>query len=181
MTVNLMKHTTSFALIFLLALGASVQAESEADIKAVTLDGRPVLLKADQTWDFVEIVAGDPSVSAVLSVTRIWDMKRACKLQFRLQNNLGYRISTLVPRMSVLNQQGVVYDSKSIAFASIKPTNYKYTDVQFEGIGCEEISQVKVLGAPRCNMGDIDQWNEEEGECFSLLYIEPSELINISK
>jgi hypothetical protein len=83
--------------------------------------------------------------------------------------------------MSVLNNQGVIYDTKSIAFASIKPTNYKYTDVQFEGIGCMDISHVKVLDAAHCNMGDIDQWNEEEGECFSHLYIEPSDLINISK
>jgi hypothetical protein len=40
---------------------------------------------------------------------------------------------------------------------------------------------IKVIDASRCRMGDIDQWNEEEGECFSHLYIEPSDLINISK
>ena len=59
--------------------------------------------------------------------------------------------------------------------------NEKYTEVQFAGIGCKDIAHVKVYDAARCNMGDIDQWNEEEGECLSHLYVEPSELINMSK
>lgn len=176
-----MKQVPSLILIFLLPLLASAQAETASDVKAVTLDGRQVLLKADHTWEFSAVAQDDPSVSAVLSVTRIWDMEKACKVQFRLQNNLGYRISTLVPRLSVQNQEGVIYDSKSISFASINPTNYKYTDVQFAGIGCKEISHLKVYDAARCNMGEIDQWNEEEGECLSHLYVESSQLINISK
>jgi hypothetical protein len=173
-----MKQAMTFTLILLLSFVARAETASET---AVTLDGRQVLLNADKTWEYVEIEKGDPANSAVLSVTRIWEMDRACKLQFRLQNNLGYRISTLVPRMSVQNLDGVIYDSKSISFASLKPTNYKYTEVQFGGIGCHEIAHVKVFDAARCRMGDIDQWNEEEGQCLSHLYVEPSDLINISK
>lgn len=176
-----MRQVFFLPLILLLSLAVHAQTEPDSSIRAVTLDGRQVLLNSDQTWEFAEVEAGDPSVSAVLSVTEIWDMQKACKLQFRLQNNLGYRISNLVPRLSVQNQAGVIYDSKSISFASIKPTNHKYTDVQFEGIGCHEISHVKVYDAAHCNMGEIDQWNEEEGECLSHLYVEPSQLINISK
>lgn len=181
MTVNPLKHTISLALVFLLTLTTHSNAQAQSDIKAFTVDGRQVLLKSDQTWEFATLAQGDPSVSAVLTVTRIWDMEKACKLQFRLQNNLGYKISNLVPRMSVQNLEGVIYDSKSISFASIKPTNDKYTEVQFERIGCKDIAHLKVYDAARCNMGDIDQWNEEEGECLSHLYVEPSELINISK
>ena len=186
MIVNIIKQVMLFSLCLLLPLVTHAQAEPTSaipasGIKAVTMDGRQVLLKEDNTWEFVALAQGDPSNSAVLSVTRIWDMEKACKLQFRLQNNLGYRISNLVPRMSVQNQAGVVYDSKSISFASLKPTNEKYTEVQFAGIGCKDIAHVKVYDAARCNMGDIDQWNEEEGECLSHLYVEPSELINISK
>jgi hypothetical protein len=186
MIVNAMKQAILFSLFLLLPLVANAQAEPvatipAAGIKAMTMDGRQVLLKSDNTWEFVSLAQGDPSVSAVLSVTRIWDMEEACKLQFRLQNNLGYRISNLVPRMSVQNQAGVVYDSKSISFASLNPTTEKYTEVQFAGIGCKDIAHVKVYDAARCNMGDIDQWNEEEGECLSHLYVEPSSLINISK
>jgi hypothetical protein len=175
-------------LVALLLHTVAVHAQPEptsaipaSGLKALTMDGRQVLLKADNTWEFVALTQGDPSMSAVLSVTRIWDMDEACKLQFRLRNNLGYRISTLVPRMSVQNLAGVIYDSKSISFASLKPTTEKYTEVQFSGIGCKDIARVKVYDAARCNMGDIDQWNEKEGECLGHLYVEPSELINISK
>jgi len=30
-------------------------------------------------------------------------------------------------------------------------------------------------------MGEIDQFNEEEGECLSHIFVEPSDKINISK
>jgi hypothetical protein len=30
-------------------------------------------------------------------------------------------------------------------------------------------------------MGDIDQFNEEEGQCLARVHVEPSDLINISK
>ncbi len=181
MAVTTIRRIITSTLFFIFLTGAGFALSSETDITAVTVDGRTVVLKADNTWEFAEITQGDPSVSAVLTVTRIWDMGKACKLQFRLQNNLSYRISTLVPRLTVMNKEGVIYDSKSIAFASIKPTNDKYTDVQFERIGCQEISHIRVHDAARCRMGDIDQWNEEEGECLSHIYVEPSDLINISK
>lgn len=164
----------------LLGVAAAVHAE-DANIKAVTLDGRPVLLKSDNTWEFTKFEQGNPADSAVLTVTRIWEMDDACKLQFRLTNNLGYRISALVPRISVQNKDGIIYDTKSISFASIKPTDSQYTEVQFSGIGCHSIEHMKVFDAARCRMGKIDQWNEAEGECLSHLYVEPSQDINITK
>jgi hypothetical protein len=176
-----MKQLIFLTLILLPSITALAQREPESDLKAVTLDGRDVLLKPDHTWDFVEMEEADPSTSAVLSVTRIWEMQDACRLQFRLQNNLGYRISALVPRMTVQNMDGVIYDTKSISFTSIKPTDDKYTEIQFSGIGCHGIAHLKVFDAARCRMGEIDQWNEQEGECLSHIYVEPSTEINITK
>lgn len=188
-----MKPIFSLSLILLLGLAAGARAQeqvqlpvepqSQADgaINAVTMDGRRVVLNSDNTWAFVHSPAADPATSAVLTVTRVWEMDQACKLQFRLQNNLGYRISALVPRMSIQNKDGVIYDTKSISFASIKPTDDQYTEIQFSGIGCHAISHIKVFDAARCRMGEIDQWNEEEGQCLSLIYVEPSTEINISK
>jgi hypothetical protein len=178
-----MKTNFSLSLILLLSLLASVpaRAEEEEVINAVTVDGRRVLLNSDNTWEFVQSAAQDPATSAVLTVTRVWEMDQACKLQFRLQNNLGYRISALVLRMTVQNQDGVIYDTKSISFASIKPTDDQFKEMQFSGIGCHAISHLKVFDAARCRMGEIDQWNEEEGECLSHVFIEPSNEINISK
>lgn len=174
-----MKQLMLIALILL--LGLETRAHAESELTAVTVDGRRVLLKSDHTWDFIEFVQGDPSNSAVLTVTRIWEMQDACKLQFRLQNNLGYKIGALVPRFTVQNKDGVVYESPSISFQSIKPTKNKYTEIQISGLGCHEISQMKLIDAARCRMGEIDQWNEKDGECLSHIYLEPSQQINITK
>jgi hypothetical protein len=176
-----MKQISLITLILLLSFGGLVQAESEADIKAVTEDGKQVSLKSDHTWSYVEFVEGDPAKSAVLTVTRVWDMQEACKVQFRLQNNLGYKIHSLVPRFAIVNQEGVVYDTPSISFVSIMPTKREYTHLLVSGLGCQAISHFKLIDASRCRMGDIDIWNEQPGQCSSHLYLEPSQQINISR
>jgi hypothetical protein len=178
---NFMKKLMFMVLILLLSFGARVHAELEEDLKAFTKDGRQVRLNRDYTWEFIQFVEGDPSNSAVLTVTQVWDMQDACKIQFRLQNNLGYKIHALVPRFAILNNEGIVYDSPSISFTSIMPTKNKYTEIQISGMGCHEMSHVKVIDAARCRMGELDQWNEQEGECLSHIYVEPSQEINISK
>jgi hypothetical protein len=167
--------------LFAAALMLSLPLSAAPDIHAFTSDGRQVLLKDNNTWSYVESGQGDPSKSAVLTVTEVVEMGDACKFQFRMQNNLGYRISTLVPRLAVKNLDGIIYETKSVSFTSIRPTKAEYTEVQFTGIGCHEMQQVTVFDASRCRMGDIDQWNEEQGQCLSHIYVEPSQLINITK
>jgi len=176
-----MKKLILMTLGLLLSLQVGAQTQPEPDLKAVTADGRRILLKSDHTWEFVEFQQGDPATSAVLTVTKVWDMQDACKIQFRLQNNLGYRIGAIVPRFAVQNMDGVVYVSPSISFNGILPTDRKHTEIQISGLGCHEISHLKLIDAARCRMGDIDQWNEKEGECLSHIYLEPSQEINISK
>ena len=172
-----MKQLVFIVTILILSLEASAQTGTYA----FTSDGKRVLLKSDQTWEFSIVESDSPENSAVMSVTEVVEMDEACRLQIRLQNNLGYRISALVPRLAVRNEEGIVYDSKSLSFTAIKPTMAKYTYVQFTGIGCHEISQITVLDASRCKMGGIDPFNSEVGQCLSHIYVEPSDLITISK
>lgn len=178
--------------MFLLALGAYGQGEAEdvpmplpkpsnPGIRAVTTDGKEVILKGDNTWEYATPVAGDPAHSAVLTVTHVREMDDACGLQFRLLNNFGSRISTLVPRLGVYNSEGVHYDTASLSFTNIKPTKTQYTKVQFNGIGCRDISTIRVLDAGHCKMGNIDMFNEEDGQCLSHVFVEPSDLISITK
>ena len=109
-------------------------------------------------------------------------MQEACGLQLRLQNNLPYKIRSIVPRFSVYNRDYVVYDSRSQSFTAIKPTRSQYKRIQFNGIGCHEIRWVRVHDAARCTIGDVvDMFNEEEGQCLSFIYVEPSDMITISK
>ena len=176
-----MKYLVFFVMTMTLTLTLTLEAGAQTGIYAFTSDGKRVLLKNNQTWEYASVESDSPENSAVLSVTEVVEMDTACRFQIRLQNNLGYRISALVPRLSVMNQDGILYDSKSISFTAIKPTMTKYTYIQFSGIGCHEMSQLLVSDASRCKMGGIDPFNEETGQCLSHIYVEPSDLINISK
>ena len=112
-----------------------VLAHEGPALDALTSDGRLVRLLEDHTWEFVSETSGDPANSAVLTVTEVKEMQDACGLQLRLQNNLPYKIRSIVPRFSVYNRDNVVYDSKSQSFTAIKPTRNQYKRIQFNGIG----------------------------------------------
>ena len=155
--------------------------EASADMEAVTKDGRHVILKDDNTWEYIQSEEGDPSKSAVLSVIKVEDLGSICKVGIRLQNNLGYRIDSLVPTFSVYKPGGLHFESVSKGFSSIKPTRDLYREVTFHGIGCSELDYVLVHDADQCNMGPLDKYNNEEGECLSKIFVEPSDLINIRK
>ena len=155
--------------------------EASADVEAVTKDGRHVILRDNQTWEYLHHDQGDPATSAVLSVINIEDLGGACIIGLRLQNNLGYRIKSLVPTFSVYKTGGLRFESLSKGFSSIKPTRDLYREIQFYGIGCSEVDHILVHGADQCNMGELDKYNNREGECLSKVFVEPSDLINIRK
>ncbi|MFT4613330.1 MAG: hypothetical protein ACI9NT_000468 [Bacteroidia bacterium] len=169
-------------LVVLLLLPALLAAaHDEPKLEATTHDGRDVILLEDHTWSFLEYEPGDPEKSAVLTILKVVEMDDACRLEMHLQNNLDFKIRSLVPRFSVFNQRGVLFEAKSKGFSAIKTTKDQYGNLQFSGIGCRDISRIKIHGAARCTMGAIDMFNEEEGECLDHLYVVPTDLINISK
>jgi len=163
------------------AQSGTAEFSAQAGLYAYTGDGRRVLLKPDQTWEYIQLPSESAEDSVVLSVTEVVEMDTACRIQIKLQNNLGYRIYSLVPRLSIRNADGIVYTTKSLSYSAVRPTEARYTNVQFNGIGCRDISQVWVSDAGRCKMGEIDQFNEKEGECLSHIFVEPSDKINMSK
>ena len=103
-------------------------------------------------------------------------------MQVKLENNLGFKIRSLVPRFSIYNDKNIVFDHKSLSFSSIKPGRTQYRSFQFNDIGCHEIRWMRVHGADHCTMGDlVDMFNEEEGQCLEFINVAPSDLINVSK
>ena len=98
-----------------------------------------------------------------------------------MQNNLGYQIKSLVPTFSVYKTGGLRFESMSKGFSSIKPTRDLYREIQFHGIGCSEVDHILVHDADQCNMGQLDKYNNKDGECLSKIFVEPSDLINIRK
>ena len=167
------------ALILLLGVAAGTRAQPA--IKALTTDGRTVLLKSDQTWEYLDPEPGDPATSAVLTVTKIREMQDACYFQFRLKNNLGYRIKSLVPSFSAYTRGGVLYETVSKAFSSIKPTLEQYRQIQFIGLRCKDIDHILVHGADHCHMGPLDKFTENPGKCLGHIYVQASDQIAISK
>jgi len=150
-------------------------------VVVVTPDGRRVLLRDDHTWEVIEVDQADPSTSAVISVANTRGLRNACKIGLRLENHLGYNIKSLIPNFSAYTKDGILYESVSKAFSSIKPTKNQYRQIQFIGITCEDIGHIRVHGAEHCSMGQMDKFNETEGECLSHVYVQASDLINITK
>jgi hypothetical protein len=175
--------------------GVTSGAASESDTRSVTVDvtrtsegvvvvtpeGRRVLLKDDHTWEEIEAVQGDLSTSAVISVANTRGLRNACKVGLRLENNLGYTIKSLIPSFSAYTKGGILFETVSKAFSSIKPTRDQYRQIQFIGITCEEIGHIRVHGAEHCSMGQMDKFNEAEGECLSHIYVQASDLMKITK
>jgi len=164
-----------------LTVAALASAHDDAKLFGITDDGRRVQLNQDHSWDFVETPSGDPQTSAVLTILEVTDLEEACRLKLHMQNNLSMRITHLVPRFNIYKHDGVLFDTVSKSFANMKPGKDQYTSMQFSGIGCSEIKFAHLFAAPRCRMGDIDIWNEEEGQCLSRIYVTPTDLINLSK
>ena len=150
-------------------------------IRVVTPDGRQVLLRNDNTWEYIQVEQGEPSKSALIEVANIKELRNACNIGLRLTNNLGYKIKSLVPTFSAYTRDGVLYNTVSTAFSTIKPTRDQYRQIQFIGLRCQDIEHIVVGGAGHCSMGPMDKFNEAEGECLSHIHVQASDLIDISK
>jgi hypothetical protein len=150
-------------------------------VEVVTPDGRHVLLKDDQTWEYLEVEQSSPEKSAVLAVVNLKELSNACDIGFRLTNNLPYKIKSLVPSFSAYNKDQVVFDTQSKSFNSINPTRSQYQKVRFIGITCPQISHIKLFGADRCTMGPFTKFDSAEGECLKRVYVEQSDLIKVLK
>jgi hypothetical protein len=150
-------------------------------VEVVIPDGRRVLLRNDHTWDYIEVEQGNPSESALLEVANIKELRNACKVGFRLTNNLGFKIRSLVPSFTAYTTDGIKYETVSKAFSSIKPTRDQYQQIQLIGLQCRDIGHINVHGADHCSMGHLDKFNEAEGECLSLVYVQNSGLIKVTK
>ena len=157
------------------------EAASMEGVEVVTPDGRHVLLKDDQTWEYLEFEQLPAEESAVLSVANIKGLGNACDIGFRLTNNLPYMIRSLVPRFSAYTSDQLLFETRSKSFNSIKPTGSQYRKVRFIGTTCAEISHIKLHGADRCTMGPFTKYDPGEGECLKQIYVEESDLIKVTK
>ncbi len=177
----------STALALLVGTVAPLSA-ALADFEVTAPDGRRILVKDDGTWRQVEAAAPETTKEkpeekgeAVLSLERRTEVGPNCRFGFRLVNDFPYEIQSIVPSFAAYRPNGVLYDTRSVGFVSMKPGNSLYREVLFQGIACEEIARLQVTGGDRCVMGDLDRFSAETGACLRRVRVVPSNVVRFEK
>ncbi len=153
-----------------------------AEFEVTGPDGRRILLKDDNTWSYVVKKADDKSAAQVLlRVERKEELANGCRYVLRMVNNLPYLIQSLVPEFSAYKASGVMYETVFKAFQNLKPTQTQFRDIQFSGVPCSEIARVQVVGADRCDMGDLQIHSPVRGQCLARVQLEESEVVRFTK
>lgn len=167
----------------LLGVGAA-----SADFSVTAPDGRRILLKDDGTWRYQD--AGDsgkvepkdpPQGEAVLRLERKIDRGIGCRLVFSLSNNLPFEIRHIVPYFTVFRPSGVVHETVSVAFQSIRSSDKVENIADFTRITCADVARVQVSGGDRCEMGELHKFSDAKGQCLARIRVAPSDLTRFDK
>ena len=173
------------AILFIAGMGLSHAALGDFELTAP--DGRRLLLKDDGTWRYLEAKgkerADDQTREGelVLLLERKWERASNCRFEVRLTNNLPYEVRSLVLSYSAYRATGVMYDTVSSGFGSLKPGNTQLREIEFAGIPCQAIVRVHVAGGDRCEMGDLNKWSYEQGKCLARVRVMESGLVRFEK
>src|SRR5262245_60301111 len=120
-----------------------------ADFEATAPDGARILIKDDGTWIRLDKKAFDgpkEGGEAVLRLEAKTELGVGCRYLFRLQNDLPYEIRSIVPAFFAYRPNGVVYDTQSVNFNTIRPGDFQTRQIQFLGIACKDIARLQVGG-----------------------------------
>jgi hypothetical protein len=178
-------------LLALVLVSASLQP-ARADFELSDSKGRRILLKDNGTWSYVDAEDGAknadsgatpavPEVQADLQLMRRVEAAGGCQFNFMVTNHLSYEIESLVPAFAAHRSSGVVYATKSIGFAAVKPGDSRVRQLLFEGIGCQDIAKLQVVGGDRCEMGELNRFTDGKGKCLALVRVVPSDLLKFEK
>jgi hypothetical protein len=172
----------------LLCAALGLPSAAWSDFEVTGPDGRRILIKDDGTWRYGDAAGeaqaiGKPTVApaAVLTLERRSDAGPNCRFDFRLANDLAYEIWSIVPSFSAYRPDGVLYETRSAGFVSIKPGNSQTRSVTFQGITCKEIAHIRVTGGDRCEMGDLTRFSTETGACLARVRVIASDLVRFDK
>jgi hypothetical protein len=184
-----MRQSLRRSIGIVLALGALSSAPvARADFEVTGPDGRRIVLKDDGTWRYVDAAVGQAAKDgdgkkeeAVLSLLSRREAGPNCHFRLRLVNNLPYEIHNIVPTFVAYRANGVVYDSRTTGFYSMKPGNNQERELRFQGITCAEIDRLQVTGGDRCGMGELTRFSPQVGECLSRVRVVKSELLRFEK
>lgn len=154
-----------------------------APIAATTADGRRVLLNDDRTWQWADAAqsAAGTAETAPLELVSRKDVAKGCRFGLRLTNELGYEIKSLVPQFTAFTEGGVAYQTVFQSFYDLKPTVSQYQEIEFRGIDCGAIVELRVSGGDRCTMGELTKFSPDKGVCLSHVRPLASDIVPFSK
>jgi len=190
----------------LLLAGIAISHAAQPDFELTAPDGRKILLKGDGTWRYVQAREKEPTKDkesskdkeaskdkepskgkekekgeAILRLDHKVQDEGACRFTLVLSNTLPYEIRSLVPQFSAYRANGVIYNTVSSAFASLKPGDSQRREIQFRGMDCRDISRLQVTGGDRCDMGELDRISSSTGECLGRIRVLPSDVVRFDK
>lgn len=155
-----------------------------ADFELAGPDGQRYQLKDDGTWRRID-GKGEPKAQqqgeAVLRLEEKIERGRDCRLVFSLTNNLPYEIQNIVPYFSVYRSNGILHETASVAFQSIRPIDKIRGVADFTKINCADIARVQVSGGDRCEMRELTKFSDANGQCLARVRVLPSELARFDK
>jgi len=172
-------------ILFIAGMGLSHAAQGDFELTAP--DGRRLLLKDNGTWRYLEEKGKERPDDQIkegelgLLLERKVERGSNCRVGMRLTNNLPYEVRSLVLSYSAYRANGVMYDTVSSGFGSLKPGNTQAREIEFAGIPCQAIARVHVAGGDRCEMGDLNKWSYEKGKCLARVRIMESDLVRFEK
>ena len=152
-----------------------------ADQKAVTGDGRSVLLRDDGRWEFLDGPAEETPRTATLTLERMENLPQGCRIGLRLYNGLTDRIDSLVLHLDVYKPGQIRFETETRGFSYINPTASQYKAVLLRGIACPEIDHVEVEVARNCHVGEITKYSLDRNACARLVEVRASEHLKILK
>ncbi len=156
----------------------------DADFEITAPDGDRILVKDDGTWVRLGKKAADSGKEgseAVLRLESKSELGVGCRYVLRLQNDFSYEIRSIVPAFFAYRPNGVVYDTQSVNFNTVRPGDSQTRQIQFLGIACKDISRLQVGGGDRCELGELDRFSNEKGECLSRIRVLASDLVQFDK
>jgi hypothetical protein len=75
----------------------------------------------------------------------------------------------------------VIYETRSVNFNTVRPGDSQTRQIQFVGIACKDIARLQVGGGDRCELGELDRFSNEKGECLSRVRVVASDLVQFDK
>ena len=121
-----------------------------------------------------------PLDQAILSVEKKWDQGTSCVFSLLLRNTSSFHISSVVPEITAIIRDNVVYGTVSGEFFELRPSNEQSRKFQYLEISCEKIIGLKVTVAGHCKMGSLHDMSSTSEECGKLIRVDKSMVVNIS-